>query len=223
MDIIPAILTKDPAELVEKMQRVEGLARLAEGDPRRIQRVQIDIVDGVFADNKTITLDMLASIETNLLLDVQLMTKEPALWVEHAVRALADRIIGHVEMMGNQRDFVVRVQETGHLVGLGLDLDTPVVKIEEDVLLDLDVVLLMSVKAGFGGQEFQNSVLPKTEELVALRQKLNTAFAICVDGGINEENIKRLQDCGADEVAIGSSLFEGDIQENLEKLRKALE
>lgn len=211
LEIIPAILTNDPKELEEKIRQVEGL----------VGRVQIDIVDGVFADNKTVSLDAVANIDTDILLDIQLMTKEPADWVGKVVHTMADRIIGHIEMMSDQMAFVAKVQETGEKIGLAIDLPTPVSALDPAVINNLDVILVMSVKAGFGGQEFDESVIEKIKQLDEIRARDGTPFRICVDGGINEENIQKVRQARADEVVIGHSLFEGDIQERLKELRRA--
>lgn len=210
IEIIPAILTNDPEELEDKIKRVEGLAR----------RVQVDIIDGVFANNRTVALESLEEIETEALFDVHLMVHEPDSWVERAVRALADRIIGQVEMMSDQFHFIGHVQETGSKVGLGLDLSTPVSAIDPAILNNLDVVLVMSVKAGFGGQEFNKSALEKIKALDEIRSRDNTPFRICVDGGINLNNIAEVRRAGADEVAIGQSLFAGDLAENIRNLSR---
>lgn len=212
MEIIPAILTNNPKELQEKIALIEG----------KVKRVQIDIIDGVFANNKTVGLEVLEGLETKLLIDVQLMVKEPVDWIEKSVRAMADRIIGQVEMMSDQAEFVRRVQDVAHSVGLAIDLDTPVSAIDPLLLPNLDVVLVMSVKAGFGGQEFSEIAIEKIRELDEMRKSDMLNFRICVDGGINSENINSVADAGADEVVVGHSLFEGEIEENLEKLRQAV-
>lgn len=220
IEIIPAILTNDPKELEEKIRQVEGLARL-DSESKRAGRVQIDIVDGVFADNKTISLEAVANIDTDLLLDIQLMTKEPADWVERAVRAMADRVIGHIEMMSDQARFIEKVAETGEKVGLAIDLPTPVSALDTVALNNLDVVLVMLVKAGFGGQDFQEPALEKVTKLSSYKANNNCKYRICVDGGINEENIAKVRQAGADEAVIGHPLFEGNIQGKLEGLRRA--
>src|SRR3989304_6370901 len=103
IEIIPSILTNDSKELVDKLGICEGI----------VERVQIDIIDGVFASNKTIDPSALFSLETELKLDFHLMVKEPINWVEKCVSAGADRIIAQVEMMENQVDYVGKVQEVG--------------------------------------------------------------------------------------------------------------
>lgn len=210
VEVIPAILTASPDELATMLETYEG----------KVNRVQIDIIDGQFADNKTVEPTALESIDTSLLLDFHLMTKEPINWVEKCVRGGADRIIGQIEMMESQHDFVGKVQEVGAYVGLAIDLDTDLSKLDPTMLNNLDVVLAMSVKAGFGGQEFDDKVIDKIKKLDEIRLRDQTPFKIIVDGGVGEENIESLRKIGVDEVAIGKSIFKGDIGDNIEKLTK---
>ena len=212
VEVIPTILTTDPREAEEKIARLEGL----------VKKVQIDVIDGVFAQNKTIEPSAVEGIDTGLFLDFHLMTKEPADWVERAVRAGADRIIGQIEMMTDQVAFLGKVQEAGILVGLAIDLPTPVSSLEATIIDNLDVVLVMSVKAGFGGQEFDETALDKIKELNALRAKDTNPFRICVDGGVTPEIMEKLGSAGADEVAVGRRLFNGDLEENLKSYGQGL-
>lgn len=212
VEIIPAILTGSPEELRLLLSKAEGV----------VERAQIDIIDGVFAANKTIDPSALENIDTNLKIDFHLMTKEPVDWVEKCVRGMADRIIGQVELMSNQVEFVGKVQEVGASVGLAIDLDTPVSKLDSAILNSLDAVLVMSVPAGFGGQKFDSRVLDKIKELDEIRVRDDTPFRICDDGGITFENVGDVRVAGVDEVAIGKKIFEGELRENIEKYRKAM-
>ena len=211
MEIIPSILTNDLREVKEKLARAEGV----------VQRIQIDVVDGQFASNKTFDPDLLENFETDLNLDFHLMTKEPTLWVEKVVRAQAERVIGQIEKMTDQLEFVGKVQELGISVGLAVDLGTPISSLDPIILRDLDVVLLMSVPAGFGGQEFDPRVHDKIKELIKLRKKDNSPFKICVDGGITEEIIASLAKEEVDEIIVGR-LFHGDLAENLKRWKKKI-
>jgi ribulose-phosphate 3-epimerase len=212
MEIIPSILTNDLREVEEKIVRLEGI----------VQRVQIDVIDGQFAANKTFDPALLGNLETDLNLDFHLMTKEPSLWVERAARAQAERVIGQIEKMTNQVEFIGKVQELGLSVGLAVDLDTPISNLDSTILMDLDVVLLMSVPAGLGGQEFDPRVHGKIKELVKVRKKDNSPFKICVDGGITEEIIADLAKEGVDEIIVGKRLFEGDLAGNIERWKKKI-
>src|SRR3989304_9291215 len=160
VEIIPSILTADPTEARQLLLKVEGL----------FQRVQIDIVDGQFAPERSIDPSAREGVETSAKLDFHLMTKEPTDWVERVLRAGADRVIGQIEVMSSQIDFVGKVSEVGVSVGLAIDLETAVERLDEAIVGNLDVVLIMSVKAGAGGQEFDPRALAKIKKLDALRK-----------------------------------------------------
>jgi ribulose-phosphate 3-epimerase len=211
VQIIPAILTNDIREIEEKLKRAEGI----------VERVQIDIIDGQFVENRTIDPSALEKIETDLDLDFHLMTKEPIDWVERAVRGGADRVIGQIEQMSDQLAFVGKVQEVGLSVGLAIDLETPVSAFDPTILNNLDVVLIMAVKAGFGGQEFNLKALEKIKKLDEIRVRDDSPFRICVDGGETLETIDDTHLAGADEVVVGKSLFKGDLAVNIRNFVKA--
>ena len=210
--IIPAILTNNPEELREMLLLCEEV---------KVGCVQIDIIDGVFADNKTVDPAVIQDIDTSLFLDFHLMVKEPVNWVEKCILAGANRIIGQIEMMSSQVDFVAKVTEAGAKVGLAIDIETSVSELDPVVLTNLDVVLVMSVAAGFGGQKFDERVLDKIEKLDEIRSRDKTPYAICDDGGITFENIDDARIAGVDEVSIGRRLFKGDLAVNIKKYVKA--
>lgn len=209
VEVIPAILTNNFGEVEEKLNKLEVL----------VDRVQIDIVDGVFANNKSIDPALLQPVETTLNLDFHLMTKDPINWVEKCIQGNADRIIGQIEKMDSQKEFVNKIMNKGLKPGLALDTETEVVKIDLEVVPLLDVILLMSYPAGFGGQPFDPKTYKKIDELFSLREKEKALFKICIDGGVTIDNIGKMIENGADEVAIGTRLFDGNLEENLDKFR----
>jgi ribulose-phosphate 3-epimerase len=211
IEIIPAILTGSTEELAEMLSKCEG----------NVGRVQIDVIDGLFADNKTIRPRDVANLDTKLLIDYHLMVDEPVNWIDECVTGYADRIIGQVEKMSNQIGFVGKVTEVGRKVGLAIDIDTPVSKLDPVILNNLDVVLVMSVKAGFGGQEFDDSVLTKIDQLDEIRSRDDTPFRICDDGGITYDNIDDIRIQGVNEASIGKRLFKGDLNDNILKNKRA--
>lgn len=211
IQIIPSILTNDPGELQELLSRCESV----------VERVHVDVIDGVFANNKTVDISILDNYEGNLKFDFHLMVKDPINWIEKCIRGQADRIIAQVEMMEDQIKFVGKVQELGARVGLALDLESPVSKIDPTILTNLDAVLVMSVPAGAGGQEFHKEALKKLIELDEIRSRDNTPFRIQDDGGVTLEKIDDVYFDGADEVSIGRRLFEGDLAGNIEKFQRA--
>jgi ribulose-phosphate 3-epimerase len=211
VEVIPAILTNDVREAEAKLHDLEVF----------VPRIQIDIIDGAFAANKSIDPSAVEYIETDLLFDFHLMTKEPTDWVERCVRGGGDRIIGQIEKMTDQLEFIGKVQETGLEVGLALDIDTPVSDINEEALASIDAVLVMGYPAGAGGQPFDEKALKKIKELAEIRKEKNLNFKICLDGGVNLDNIGKIVEAGTDEVAVGKSLFVGNLEENITKLKNA--
>lgn len=218
ISIIPSILTNNPQELRELIRQTEGV----------VERVHVDIIDGVFANNRTIDPLDLRDIETNLKLDFHLMVKEPINWVEKCVSAGADkrslrssdlRIISHIEQMSSQFEYVGKVKEVGASVGLAIDLKTKVSELDTTILDNLDVIVLMSVPAGFGGQKFEPKTLEKIIELEEVRSSNETSYRICIDGGVTIDNIRKVVENGVEEVAIGRILYEGDIQRNINKFK----
>lgn len=174
--IIPAILKPNLAEFQQDFDKVKGL----------VKRVQVDVIDGVFADNRTVFPEELASIDTIVEWDWHLMVDKPERWVERCVRGGLGRIFGHVERMEDIAKFIADSQVAGFGVGLAVDLETSVSKIEE-YILELDAVLLLAVKAGYQGQEFDERVLLKIEEV----RKMRSDIPIVVDGGLDVPEIRK--------------------------------
>lgn len=225
--IIPAILATSVEEFEEKYKRVKEL----------VDRIQVDVIDEAFGGVKTIEpMEIVGpghwldkdSVK-DIKLDVHLMVEEPVEWLEQCRALGADRVFGQVEKMEDSVLFVAEGQIKGFEVGLALDLDTPVEMIKP-VIEDLDSVMLMSVKAGKSGQEFVDLVLPKIEEV----RKLRSHIKICIDGGLDVEEIKQClvaewaeeiregqlhRDFTDMEFAVGSALWEADdIKKKLEEL-----
>jgi ribulose-phosphate 3-epimerase len=120
-----------------------------------------------------------------------------------------------VEKMGSQLDFVAKCQEVGCRVGLALDIDSPIEALDKEALADLDTVLIMSTKAGFGGQEFDPRAFKKIQDISKAREGDTTPFRICVDGGVTQEIAPKLASLGVDEVVVGKRIFEGDLLGNV--------
>lgn len=211
LEIIPSILSSDPNE-------ARSLLSLCEGN---VVRAHIDIIDGIFANNKTVDPLVFQDTDTSVLLDYHLMVKEPIHWIEKCITAHGERIIGQVELMDNQLAFVETCISNGVHGGFALDIPTHVSALSLDALAQADVVVVMSVKAGFGGQDFDESALPKVEQLSEIRDREGFSFKICDDGGITMDTIALTRGEGIDEVAIGRRLFHGDLVENIDHFQKA--
>lgn len=212
-ELIPGILTDDPKKLSDLLEKAGELAN----------RVQIDIIDGHFADNKTIDPSLLAEAETSLKIDFHLMVEEPAKWLAKCSNALGERVFGQIEIMEDQVDFIKKAQEWGMSAGLAVDLDTEIEAVELDALLMVDSILLMAVPAGFGGQEFDPATYDKIKRLKGIQLREKVDFNIAVDGGVTPEILKKLIDLGVDEVVVGQRILKGDskmVSNYLELLNK---
>ena len=214
LKISPAILTDDSKQAYALIAEVESV--LDGHVAKHVDHIQIDIIDGLFADNTTIAPEVLKDVDTPLQLDFQLMVREPINWVERCVNPNTDRIIGHIEQMSNQVEFVKKVQSLCYKIGLALDIKTPVYMLDPVILTNLDTVLVMSVPAGHGGQAFDKRAISKIKELDDIRARDDTPYTITDDGGITFEFVDDLKHAGVDEVAVGQRLYKGNLKKNIE-------
>ena len=205
MKIIPSILTNDLSELTNLIAKAEGV----------VNRIQIDVIDHKFADNITVDPTILKNINTFLNLDFHLMVKDPINWIDKCTLNENSRIIGQIEEMTNQKEFVEKVMSLGSLAGLGIDLQTPVDQLDQELLSKVDVILLQSVPAGLENPEFNMSVWEKIEKIVKIRGELSLKFKILVDGGVTKELVNDMEKLGVDEFAVSKKIFEPDLKENL--------
>lgn len=220
VEIVPAILEPNLASFESKLKKVYGL----------VKRVQVDVVDGIYASNKTVFPEELENIDTIIEWDWHLMVDKPERWIERCIRGGGGNVFGQIERMEQIPLFISEAQVAGMGVGLGLALETEVEAIK-DFVWDIDAVLLLAVDPGKQGGEFDSRVLKKIEEVRELRNDLD----IVIDGGLGVDEIKQClayewaEDLkeGQDhdgflgmQFAVGSKLFEDDnIEQRLEKLR----
>lgn len=212
MEIIPSILSADPDE-------AHGLLTLCENV---VSRAHIDIIDSRFADNKTVYPESFSDEIYSLNLDFHLMVEEPIRWVKRCIQANAERIIGQVELMEDQRAFFDAVTKEGALCGLALDLPTGVEALDETLLESLDLIVVMSVNAGFGGQQFDENALEKIKTLELLREEKGYHFKIADDGGVTLENEERIHKSGADEIIVGRRIFHPNFEENIQTWKRVI-
>lgn len=202
--IIPAILTDN---LTTADQQLSIVRRAGE-----LSVVQIDIIDGWYADNITLLPTDFAQLEFDQLqVDVHLMTVDPLDFVFEIIecgRALPTRaIIAQIERMTSQPTYVEQVKQAGYQVGLALDLYTPAAAIEPSLLPQLDFVQVMGIEAGFQGQEFVPLALETITSLVNLRRQYDLLFEILVDGGVALSTAPTVLQTGADHLVVGSALW----------------
>lgn len=210
MEVIPAIIAKDFAELKEKVKQVESYAKW----------VQLDIMDGDFVPNTTWNKAQdLEGADFSVFLEAHLMISNPGNHINKWLGAGIKRIIVHIEAIGNEpqhtiKELVERCHKKGAEFGIALSPETPASVVDSFGEI-LDLVLVLGVNPGFGGQEFRKEVLPKISEL----KKKYPLLKIGVDGGVNAEIGKECAEAGADILVAGSYIFKsGDIKGAIEKL-----
>lgn len=198
--IAPSILSADFARLGEEVQNVVNAGA---------DWIHVDVMDGHFVPNITIgpvVLQALHKLKLKAPLDVHLMISEPERYINDFAKAGANYLTVHVETSPHLHRNLQLIKAAGVKAGVVLNPHTPVDSIRH-VLGMIDLVLLMSVNPGFGGQAFIPEILPKCEELVAMRKKGAHDFLIEVDGGVNDKTAADLVKAGADVLVAGSYVF----------------
>ena len=214
IQISPSILAGDFSKLGSEIKKLEdGGADM----------IHVDVMDGHFVPNLTIGPPVIKSLRkyTNLPFDVHLMISPVHKYIQNFSEAGADIITIHPEATKNVKDSVDLIKSLGKKVGLSLNPDTQIETIEKH-LKDINLVLVMTVYPGFGGQKFISKILDKIKSLKKIKDEKNLNFEIEVDGGINFENNKLVIDAGANILVSGTTIFKdnnGDIKKNIELLR----
>ena len=206
IQVIPTIIAKDFQELQEKIKKIELYVEWA----------QLDIMDGDFVNNSTWRSPAdLKNLETNLNLEAHLMINNLEEVLDDWISSGVKRIIFHYEATDKHEEIIEKIKESGLEVGLAINPETSLEKID-DFIKKLDLVLIMTVIPGFGGQEFLEETLGKIKELRGDYKDVN----IEVDGGINLESASKAVQAGANLLASGSVIFKSDnIEEIIKKLK----
>lgn len=211
--IAPSILSADFSKMGEEVQSLQACGA---------DMVHCDVMDGVFVNNITFGIKMIEDIRkvTTLPLDCHLMIVNPEKYVERFAKAGADIITVHYEACKENLENVLRlIKSTGVKCGAVINPDTPVEKIK-DVILLCDMVLVMSVFPGFGGQAFIPSVLDKVREIRAIIDASGKDIDLQIDGGITADNIATVKEAGANVIVAGSAVFKAsDRAEMIAKLK----
>ena len=203
MKITPAILTDSFLTLQQQVEAVRYSSLLS--------TIEIDVIDGQFTENVTVTpLDITVAEFVPAKLSFHLMVEEPMDFV-YECESLKEylpieRLVGQVERMSHQSDFISQVKSNGWKAGLGLDLFTPLESIDPECWGMIDCVQLLAVEAGAQGQTLHPYIFDKLHEL--LRTFPQRTFQVIVDGGIKEGSMTQLRDAQVDEAVIGSALWQ---------------
>jgi ribulose-phosphate 3-epimerase len=215
VQVAPSILSADPGRLAEEVRRVEEAGADA---------IHVDVMDGRFVPNITFGPQVVQAIRkaTALPLDVHLMIVEPDRYLERFRDAGADLLTAHWEALPHVERTLAAIADTGALVGLALNPASPV-SLLDDVFDEVDVLLIMSVNPGFGGQKFWARAIHKVEEAYRRRAGRDRP-RIAVDGGVDAENAAALVRAGADILVSGSHLFGApDMARAIDQLRQVTE
>jgi ribulose-phosphate 3-epimerase len=200
-EIAPSILSADFTRLAEAIEAVKnGGARM----------LHVDVMDGHFVPNITIGLPVVKSIRkaTDLTIDTHLMIAEPGRWAVEFVKAGADMVSVHVEADAHLQRTLTAIREAGAKAGIAINPGTPLDAIWE-CLPYADFVLLMSVNPGFGGQKFVPTMLDKVRRLRRMIDERELDVRIEIDGGIDENNISKVVEAGAEMIVAGTAIFGG--------------
>ncbi len=208
--IVPAILTNDENAYREQLQKAEHVSNL----------IQVDVIDGKFANNITVGVDVIAKHSTFSNLEIQLMVNTPQDYIDNLVKIdYVSKIIFPLEIKANHHDIIYSIKKHGKKVGLSLNPETPLHEAQH--LFDsLDLLLFLAVNPGFSGQKFKAEILQKVKD----SKKMNPSLAVEVDGGVTFENIDMIKSAGTDFIAANSIIFKApDFMVAYEKLAKAVE
>lgn len=211
IQIAPSILSADFTRLKEQIQEVEQAGA---------DLLHLDIMDGHFVPNLTFGPMIVDAINrmTDMFLDCHLMITDPARYAERFIQAGADRLIVHIETLQDPRPLLGEIRNKGCQAGLVLNPETPFEAVEP-YLGDIDLLLVMSVHPGFGGQKFMPEVLPKVRRARELREELGLEYLIEIDGGIDQNTAREAVGAGADVLVAGKALFDGPIGANVNRLQ----
>ena len=214
IQISPSILSADFSQLGNEIKRLEeGGADL----------IHVDVMDGHFVPNLTIGPPVIKNLRkyTNLPFDVHLMISPVHKYIENYAEAGADIITIHPEATENLRDSINLIKKFGKRAGVSLNPKTEIETLIGEIE-NIDLVLVMSVNPGFGGQKFMPEVLNKIKDLKKLKEQKKLNFDIEIDGGINFDNCKSVIDAGANILVSGTTVFksnDGDIKKNINLLK----
>ena len=214
IQISPSILSADFSQLGNEIKRLEDAGA---------DMIHVDVMDGHFVPNLTIGPPVIKALRnySTLPFDVHLMISPVHKYIKDYADAGADIITIHPEATDNLEESINLIKKLNKKIGLSLNPDTPINIIKKN-LPSIDLVLIMSVYPGFGGQKFIPKVIDKIKELKNIKEKQNIKFDIEVDGGIDFENSKLVVEAGANILVSGTTIFknnDGNIKKNIETLK----
>ena len=214
MILSPSLLSADVGNLAAELSALEAAG---------LQWVHWDVMDGRFVPNITFGQHVIRQLRkrSGLFFDVHLMIEEPGRYIDDLAEVGADLITVHAEACKHLDRTIEAIKEKGLLAGVALNPATPLSAIEW-ILPKVDMVLIMSVNPGFGGQKLIPYTVEKVRALKKMIDERGLKTDIEVDGGVNLENVTEVMDAGANIIVAGSAVFKGDISENVERFLDVL-
>jgi len=209
--VAPSILSADFSRLGEEIKEIEKAGA---------DWVHIDVMDGHFVPNITIGPIVVSKIRkiSNLFFDVHLMIENPEKYIESFSKAGADLITIHAEACEDKKTLIDKIKKLDCKAGISINPETSVDEIK-DFIKDVDLILVMSVHPGFGGQSFISDVVPKIKEIRKIIDKTGKDIYLEVDGGINEKTAKIVKENGADVLVAGNYIFSNEYKSAIKSLK----
>lgn len=207
--ISPSILAADFGNLSRDIEII---------DKAGAEYVHVDVMDGLFVPSISMGMPVMESIRksTNRVFDVHLMINEPIRYIDEFKKAGADIITVHAEACHKLSETLDKIREVGCKVGVAINPHTSISAIE-GVLDKVDMVLIMTVQPGFGGQKYMDIVTPKISQMKKLIEDKGLNIDIEVDGGISAQNVKVVLDAGANVIVAGSAVYKNDVTANVKE------